>query len=277
MQNSEKPAKFIAPQTWQMELLLNNPLFEALTTRFDFSCYKTFPNAQELTALLHQHTELKQWCFVDQSVLTQDGRYYEDFIFETQKIPMRENNWHDFFGALIWCLFPKTKQRLNEIHREEIALHGHKERSKIRHKLTLLDECGVLLCVTASEQPIVNLLRGHHWQEAFFEKKNLWPHLRPVIFGHANYEMATHPFIGLTAKLWVLEISEQERSLLDTEGYTFLDTLLAWQLEDSKRVLDNQQLSPLPLLGVPGWFAGQTQEFYQNTDYFRPKRQGHSN
>jgi hypothetical protein len=36
-----------------------------------------------------------------------------------------------------------------------------------------------------------------------------------------------------------------------------------------------RELSPLPVLGVPGWWGGNEQEnFYENTDYFRPGRNG---
>ena len=36
-----------------------------------------------------------------------------------------------------------------------------------------------------------------------------------------------------------------------------------------------RELSPLPVLGVPGWWDGNEQEeFYDNTGYFRPGRIG---
>ena len=57
-----------------------------------------------------------------------------------------------------------------------------------------------------------------------------------------------------------------------TEGYDFVDNLLAAQLVQAELLLDNQQLSPLPLLGVPGWYKEQEAAFYADTSYFRPKR-----
>jgi hypothetical protein len=35
---------------------------------------------------------------------------------------------------------------------------------------------------------------------------------------------------------------------------------------------DNTRLFPLPFLGIPNWYGEQNNEFYENVDYFRPKR-----
>jgi len=37
---------------------------------------------------------------------------------------------------------------------------------------------------------------------------------------------------------------------------------------------DPLDLRPLPLAGIPGWHAGQDADFYAQTDYFRPRREG---
>ena len=93
-----------------------------------------------------------------------------------------------------------------------------------------------------------------------------------MVFGHAIYEMATAPFIGLTAKLWCIELPSG-LTCPDTEGYDFVDNLLAAQLVQAELLLDNQQLSPQPKLGVPGWHQqAQDLAFYADTSYFRPKR-----
>ncbi|WP_337881272.1 DUF3025 domain-containing protein [Rheinheimera sp.] len=273
MTPTEKPGRFLAPPQWQSDIFLTNPLFNDLALRFPLADCRQFPDCRQLTQWLHQQTGLTDWRFVDQSVLEQDGRYYEDFIFDTRQIPLRANNWHDLFGALIWCLFPATKQQINRLHRTELQAHGQKVRSKIRHKLTLLDECGVVLCLTPEQAELAQWLRQHQWQKAFYQQRDLWTQLKPMIFGHANYEMATRPFIGLTAKLWLLEIDADRQQEFDTERYSFVDELLAKQLAKPEQLLNHQQLSPLPLLGVPGWFAGQDLAFYQDTSYFRPKRQ----
>ncbi|WP_281246197.1 DUF3025 domain-containing protein [Rheinheimera pacifica] len=59
-----------------------------------------------------------------------------------------------------------------------------------------------------------------------------------------------------------------------TAAYSFVDAKLHEQIANEAVLLDNQQLTPLPLLGVPRWYNdNETAGFYHNTDYFRPKRQ----
>jgi Protein of unknown function (DUF3025) len=272
MQKSNLNSRFTAPKEWQPELFLESGIFRALSAIFPLAEQADFPSPELLTEWLHQHTALLDWSFVDSTVLDADGRYYEDFISQSQQIPIRASNWHDLFGALIWCLFPKSKQLMNQLHMAQIQQFGSKERTKVRHKLTLLDECGVLLCIKSSQRFLLDLLRDHQWTDAFYQHKNLWSELNPIIFGHANYEMATKPFIGLTGKLWCIELPEQTRLPQGIKGYNFVDELLVKQLVQAEVLLDNQQLSPLPLLGVPGWYKEQDEAFYADTSYFRPKR-----
>lgn len=272
MQKSSINSRFTAPLEWQPELFLQKGIFSALAAQFPLAQQSHFPSPELLTAWLHQHSFLQDWRFVDSTMLDADGRYYEDFICQTQQIPMRANNWHDLFGALIWCLFPKSKQLMNQLHMAQIQQFGSKERTQVRHKLTLLDECGVLLCIKPSQRFVLDLLRDHQWLAAFYQHKSLWAELNPMIFGHANYEMATRPFIGLTGKLWCIELPEHTEELTGIKGYNFVDDLLAKQLVQAEVLLDNQQLSPLPLLGVPGWYKEQGAAFYADTSYFRPKR-----
>lgn len=272
MQKNSITPRFLAPAKWQPAMFLQSDIFASIASIFPLAEQADFPSPCTVTAWLHQFTELKDWCFVDSTVLEQDGRYYEDFIFQTRQIPMRLNNWHDLFGALIWCLFPQTKLHMNLLHIQQIQQFGSKERTKLRHKLTLLDECGVILCIKPSQRFMLDLLRDHQWTEAFYQHKNLWAELNPIVFGHANYEMATKPFIGLTGKLWCIELPEHSPDCTGYEGYKVVDNLLVKQLVQAKLLLDNQQLSPLPLLGVPGWYPQQDLAFYADSSYFRPKR-----
>ncbi|HJS15467.1 MAG TPA: DUF3025 domain-containing protein [Rheinheimera sp.] len=272
MQKNSVNSRFTAPTAWLSELFSEPGIFSALAAVFPLAEQTDFPSPQLLTLWLHQHTALHNWSFVDSTKLDEDGRYYEDFISQSQQIPMRANNWHDLFGALIWCLFPKSKQLMNQLHMAQIQQFGNKERTKVRHKLTLLDECGVLLCIRPSQRFVLDLLRDHQWLDAFYQHKEQWEELNPLIFGHANYEMATKPFIGLTGKLWCIELPEQTQIPEGIKGYNFVDELLVKQLVQAELLLDNQQLSPLPLLGVPGWYKEQEAAFYADTSYFRPKR-----
>ncbi|NVK24516.1 MAG: DUF3025 domain-containing protein [Gammaproteobacteria bacterium] len=200
---------------------------------------------------------------------------YEEYIFESGKVPTRNQSWHDLFGAFIWCLFPQTKAKINQLHYNDIKTHGTKERTKQRNALTLFDECGVVLAT--KNQTLLSALREHRWRDAFVEMRNLWfdkseQGVATYNFGHANYEMLTNPFIGLTGKWLVLDTSAEISSLPLNVQYRLIDERLCQQLENGV-LNDNSNMSPLPLLGIPGWYDKNIDDsFYDNQEYFRPKR-----
>ncbi len=256
------------PPWWDAECVSGNPIFADLEQFFDISRRDAAPDI----AWLNQFAPTTAVRFVDNESLSADGRYYEAYIYATGQVPTRSDNWHDFFGGLIWCLFPKTKTLLNQLHMAEITKHGAKQRSKLRNKLTLLDECGVIICLEPAMPQHATLLRNHQWQHTFVtQRSDWWQGVRPVIFGHAIYEMATRPFLGLTAKCLFIDVPAGFSHWSLTDAYSFLDQKLQQQIANGGLLLDNGQLTPLPLLGVPGWCSANIKtSFYQNTDYFRP-------
>jgi len=55
----------------------------------------------------------------------------------------------------------------------------------------------------------------------------------------------------------------------------YLDSLLADYLAALEHCRSTRDLSPVPLLGVPGWAADNNcAAYYDNTAYFRPGRRG---
>lgn len=267
---SDAKSRFTPPFNWSPALLTQNPLFIDLCRRFPLHQCQHWPGP----ALLNQWRSDKRFSFIENAQFADDGRYYEEYIYATAQIPTRAQNWHDIFGALIWCLFPKTKALLNQLHMAEIAVHGLKQRSKLRNKLTLFDECGIVLCLEPAAMQHAEALRNHQWQQSFINQRHDWGQgIRPLIFGHAIYEMATQPFIGLTAKAFFINVPSGFSNWCLTDAYSFIDNKLHEQIANGNVLLDNQQLTPLPVLGVPGWYnENETAGFYNNTDYFRPLR-----
>lgn len=199
------------------------------------------------------------------------NRYYEQIIFEDKCIPTRTHNWHDFYNACIWRLFPQTKQQLNKLHMQDIAAHGVSPRTPRRDRITHFDECGVVLAWSCEHIP--ELLTQHQWQEAFHLCRHEWgKSVRAFVFGHANYEMLMRPHIGLTGKWLGVNVSNAfwQRDL--KQQYQWLDSAVLEYATTEHSFTLKQHLKPLPLLGVPGWWAdNQEASFYRNTDYFRPK------
>lgn len=201
-----------------------------------------------------------------------DDRYYEQIVFEDKCVPTRAENWHDFYNACIWRLFPKSKQALNHLHIQEIQQHGLKPRTPRRDRITHFDECGVVLAF--SDPQIPALLKEHEWQQAFVAHRLQWgKKVKPFVLGHANYEMLMQPHIGLTGKWFGVQVEPAFWHLSLSEQYEVLDEHLLGYILQPHSFTQKSDFRPLPLLGVPDWFeANQDPEFYQNTQYFRPKR-----
>lgn len=270
--------KFETYRHWTTEFS-HRGFYQHLNEIVAFDEWTAWPTCEALETLLPYEVENrnnKTIRFVPQQAHQDFSAVaYEEVIFNTGKVPTRPESWHDLFGALTWCLFPQTKAKLNELHYKDIQAHGKTERTVQRNALTLFDECGVVL--VTNNQEIVEALRGHDWHTAFIKNRDKWHNdaadgIAAYQFGHANYEMLTKPYIGLTGKWLLVEGSGEITSLPLSSQYRMVDQKLVAKLNDAA-LKDNSNLFPLPLLGVPGWYSENEQpEFYDNTDYFRPKR-----
>ncbi|MDC8831603.1 DUF3025 domain-containing protein [Alteromonas gilva] len=239
----------------------------------------------ELPAIAQLNQWARQWQthwqgpqFVAEQSVELTNRYYEVFIAEEQKVPTREHNWHDAYNALMWIVFPRAKQLLNQWHCDEIARFGVHPRSPRRNRLTHFDECGVVIAVPEGQLEAANdclqQLANHQWQKVFIDSQQVWGELlHPAIFGHALYEMLMAPFIGLTGKWLAVVVPAEFAAQSIQQQYAMLDEALVKRLTLFDGLADKRTLKPLPLLGVPGWYHQQTAAFYSNTDYFRPLTQ----
>jgi len=196
--------------------------------------------------------------FVPQADLP-EGQAYEDFIYATGQVPTREG-LHDFFNALCWMHFPLAKKRLNQLQAAEIARAGVRQvRGPVRDAATVFDE-NVLLIQTSDA--VWSALTAHRWQEALVDLRSEWAHTRLWAFGHAALEKLVQPYKSITAHLWRVPQAVQAGDL---------DAWLAQDLTPDK--LAQKPFSPLPVLGVPGWWAANDEAgFYDDTGVFRPKR-----
>jgi len=196
--------------------------------------------------------------FVPQDNLL-EGQAYEDFIFATGQVPTREG-LHDFFNALCWMHFPLAKQRLNQLQAQEIARAGVGQvRGKVRDAATVFDENALL--VQASDA-LWAALTDHRWAAALLGLRSEWAHTRLWIFGHAALEKAVQPYKSITVHMWRVP-----QDVLPQD----IDAWLARDLSEAK--LSKKPFSPLPLLGVPGWWPdNEDPSFYADTSVFRPKR-----
>jgi len=196
--------------------------------------------------------------FVSQSQLP-DGQAYEQFIFDTQTVPTRDN-LHDFFNGLCWLTFPQTKLKLNQLQAAQLALDGvQKTRGPVRDALTLFDENAAFL---RAPQPLWDALIDKNWPRLFVELRPLWADAQLILFGHALLEKLVSPRKPITAHVYLAQPAVPSMESLD-----------AWIAADiSASKLARKPFAPLPVLGVPGWCAeNEKLSFYEDILVFRPE------
>jgi hypothetical protein len=187
-----------------------------------------------------------------------DRRPYEVQVFETGHIATRPDNLHDWFNALAWLAFPRTKARMNAMHATEIAKERG-QRGPLRDLLTVLDEGGVL--VACSDGELERLARELRWRELFWGRRGrVREAMRFVVLGHAALEKALEPWPGITCKALFLS----PETSLDEQAASWLA-----RLAPGARARD---LPPLPVFGYPGWADNDAAEFYDDERYFRQAR-----
>ena len=257
---------------WDPQVFQRNAVLAQLADLIELP-YPQWPTVPELNQQLGQSLADQPLPvrFIDDAQFMALDCYYEQAVAQGQ-VPTRDANWHDFFGAVIWHLFPHTKALLTHLHMADINTLGLK-RTPRRDRITHFDECGLVLTVTHKAE-VQTLLQAHNWQALFIEQRarfgSCW---QPFIFGHALYEQALAPFIGLTAKCVVIEVASEFFTLTPAQQYAQLDPLLAADLKQSALFDQPRPLLPLPLLGIPGWWPeNEDPSFYDNQDYFRPAR-----
>lgn len=196
--------------------------------------------------------------FVPQEALPA-GTPYEQFVFDTRQCPVRPGP-HDFFNGLVWHRFPLAKSAFNRLQAAEIARNGiGGRRGPVRDAITVFDENGALL---AAPQPLWDALQARAWRRLFVDLRPLWSEARLWIFGHALLEqLAQAPRKALTAHVW--------RGSAALDSGAAADAWLAARC--TAPVLAGKPFTPLPVLGVPGWWAeNENFSFYDDSLVFRP-------
>jgi hypothetical protein len=200
---------------------------------------------------------------------------YEARTYLRGELQVRKDHWHDYFNVLVWLAFPRTKAALNARHYAALQeQHAAKapNRGPAQDALTLFDEGGVV--VASSDDDLLDLLQEWRWKELFWANRaRLQARARFALFGHALYEKALQPFVGITGRGILLRVEPEWLAAPPPERLAELDARLAAHLADPSRLQATRELAVVPVLGVPGWSADNEREsYYDNTDYFRPAR-----
>ncbi len=264
---------------WNPDFIDHSPIFEPFNSlQENINKFASWPSIDDFE-LLKQATGRRITSrsgqplnFVPQATSAHEfTQQYEPRIFLHGEIQTRNNNWHDFFNALVWMTFPQTKAVLNQIHFNELQLalqNNQKQRSLWRDAATLFDESGVV--VVCSQKDLIDLLKNHEWKQLFWEQREaVLSTMRFFVFGHGLYEKALNPYIGMTGKGVMLHVEEAYFKQPLSDQITAVDSRLEaiW----SQEKLLSADLTPIPILGYPGWSNDNCNSvFYDNQQYFRP-------
>ena len=206
--------------------------------------------------------------FIAQAELP-EGVAYESHIFATGGVPTREG-LHDFFNALCWMRFPASKLALNRLQARAIEDAGGVQgrRGPLRDALTLFDENVALL---QAPEPLWQALLARDWHRLFIELRPLWSRATLLLFGHALTEKLVTPYKSITAHVLRLPMPVELPSDSSAAVVHPWDDWLAARLDPDW--LGSKPFTPLPLLGVPGWWPANAEPaFYDDAQVFRPPR-----
>jgi hypothetical protein len=271
---------------WDPDFLERSPMFEPL--RIHGAALRTahWPSLDDLQRLLAACRPAlttrsgARISFVPQgrrsSVFEQK---YEPRVYLKGEVQVRERNWHDLLNALVWLTFPRTKAALNARH--YLALLERRarrtaNRGPVEDAMTLFDEGGVI--VAARDGDLLRLLENFSWKALFWQNRSrVLAEMRFYLFGHALYEKALNPFTGITGRGLLLEVETGFFDASSAAQIAHIDDMAASRLVDPAALCTTRELAPVPILGVPGWCAGNVHEsYYDNPDYFRTRRAGRS-
>lgn len=278
------------------DYLLQSPIFAPLHPVIATLKTERFPGLEELNAQLLAHPITvqtgRELRFVEQAAgkLAFEAQY-EPRCYLTGEVQTRRDNWHDLLNALVWLTFPKAKAAINARHYRALtasAPQTHSQRGTTRDTNTLLDESGVI--VAYADDELAGLLRNFQWRELFWQRRDqvqcsrfdraflneaggLRTNMGFYLFGHGLYEKSLRPYIGMTGQGLLLAVEQEFFDWSKMQQLAHLDSRVADYLADPGHCLSTGELSPVPLLGVPGWWASnEFATFYDNTAYFRPGR-----
>jgi hypothetical protein len=272
MDMASVPAYSDAMESWRSIIDLSHPVWGDYQGRLLSLPEDFFPGPGEFNHWLPAGLESKggqRIRFVAASELPVVD--YENHIYRQGEVSTRENSWHDLFNALIWSRFPALKVAMNAVHFRELDAGGEGRRGNQRDALTLFDESGVIVC--SSNQALLEALARREWDRIFRTGAGAWENeISLFVVGHALLEKFLRPYKAITAQALLLRLDGALMEQSRTKQLNALDNLVAERLLAGSMLDSPACLSPLPLMGISGWWpeGRQDDDFYEDRKVFRP-------
>lgn len=235
---------------------------------------------QGITLFNHQNHPLS---FTHQNDL-EHGTAYEKHIDTHHKIPTRDN-LHDWFGACVWSVFPKSKALLNAKHLAYMNDDDSaNKRNRVRDAITVFDENGAIVVVSDETLggEIAQALANFDWQTCLVKHREHWHNpanpkhrdkTKVFIFGHALLEQLISPYKSLCSHTLTVPVPPPFFEMALERQLAFLDDFLYHRL--NRFLTDDvtpRNLQPLPILGVPHFWDNGDPAFYDDPFVFRSGR-----
>ena len=196
--------------------------------------------------------------------------HYEARIHARRQIVTRPDNWHDFFNALVWLRFPRTKTALNDTHVRFMRVDGSSGgRGSVRDAVTQFDESGVI--VASTDPSLLEVLSRRRWKDLFWTRRaEVMANMRFLVFGHGLYDALRAPFYCICGRAALVSV---DRATFTRDAVSLcdaIDPLLAARFATDYYPRPRALLA-LPLLGIPGVIAdNESPRYYDDEVQFRP-------
>lgn len=274
---------------WNRAALLQSPMFAPLHAIVAQLPEDSFPSLDDCNALLGapQQPIVVRNGLPLRFVPQQYGKLpfesgYEPRCYLRGEVQTRADNWHDLLNALVWRVFPRAKAAINARHYDALVAVEQRidedapllssQRGAVRDMNTLFDESGVV--VACADDELSGLLRDFRWRELFWQRREpVRERMGFFLFGHGLYEKALQPYVGITGQGLVMPVEQAFFAWPYERQLAHLDERLGDYLSAPEHCRSTAELTPVPLLGVPGWTPeNENAAWYDNTAYFRPGR-----
>jgi len=200
------------------------------------------------------------------------GVPHETHVWETGAIPAGDTG-RDFFNGLAWLAYPRIKASLNRLQAGALAATtvGAPDRAVLRDAAILFDQHGLLFA--CANDALAAALQRSDWQTLFVAQRTATlMQTEACVVGHTLFEKLCSPDKAVTARALVVPVDDayfraplaERVEIIDRRASAWLDH---WPLFSSR------DLVPLPVLGLPGWWAGNADPaFYRDAQMFRAGR-----
>jgi len=254
-------------EKWDVSVFNDSKIIKQIQTYTNlFKNLTDWPDISFYVNVFKQHNH-KITPVVQSTSICSFEEQYEPRVYLKRELQTRTQNWHDFFNAIIWLKFPETKKALNELHYIQAKLRKKgSNRSTLENRITQFDECGAI--IITNDKKLLDLIKNHQWNELFVKNRKAFDeNLKCIIFGHAIFEKALNPYIGMTCHCILVE-SDKLMEDIKNDDFSRIDLKMA-DLWKNKISRSPRKFNALPVLGIPGYWAEQNSLFYKNTKYFR--------